>query len=168
MTDEEKKETEPSSSDLPQPPPSTPTRRRTVKSPSRVVTARAVRSSLAKSPTSNKNNILPKDTDVPATQNLEKDEDRSEKNITEKKSPIKEDSGKSFKPPSTPPRPPNNLRLKNTNKTSPRKMSPNELRLPKLATSPVHQEINTVSETSPKLILPKLIESSMQSTRVAQ
>ncbi|XP_014601435.1 PREDICTED: microtubule-associated protein tau isoform X3 [Polistes canadensis] len=169
ITDEEKKETETRSSELPQPPPSTPTRGRTVKSPSRVVTAQAVRSSLAKSPTSNKNNILPKDADSPATQNLEKNEDsRNEKNITEKKSPMKEDSGKSLKPPSTPPRPPNNLRLKNINKTSPGKMSPNELRLPKLATSPVHQEINTVSETSPKLILPKLIESSIQSTRVAQ
>ncbi|XP_015178629.1 PREDICTED: microtubule-associated protein futsch-like isoform X2 [Polistes dominula] len=169
ITDEEKKETETRNSDLPQPPPSTPTRGRTVKSPSRVVTAQAVRSSLAKSPTSNKNNVLPKDADVPpAAQNLQRDEDRSEKTITEKKSPIKEDSVKSLKPPSTPPRPPNNLKLKYTNKTSPRKTSPNELRLPKLATSPVHQEINTVSETSPKLILPKLIESSMQSTRVAQ
>ncbi|KAK2588601.1 hypothetical protein KPH14_006371 [Odynerus spinipes] len=165
--DEDKTQTETKNGDLPQPPPTTPTRGRTVKSPSRVVTPQAVRSSLAKSPTTNKKNILPKSTEpVP---NAEETEEKGKINASEKKTTTQEDLSKSSKSPNNP-RPPNNLRLKGSNKTSPgspRKTPPNELRLPKLAASPVHQEINTVSETESKLTLPKLIESSMQSTRVA-
>ncbi|KAL2714881.1 microtubule-associated protein tau-like isoform X2 [Vespula squamosa] len=168
QTDEEKTQTRTKSSDLPQPPPSTPTRGRTIKSPSRVITARAVRSSLAKSPTSNKKDVLPKNTNGTTVQNVEKDEEKCKKNTYEKGSPIKESDPFKLSKPSNTPRPPNNLRLKNTDNTSPRKTSPNELRLPKLTASPVHQEVNTVSETHSKLTLPKLIESSMQSTRVAQ
>ncbi|KAF7386563.1 hypothetical protein HZH66_011015 [Vespula vulgaris] len=122
--------------------------------------------SLAKSPTSNKKDVLSKNTNDTSIQNVEKDEEK--KNTYEKRSPIKESDPFKLSKPSNTPRPPNNLRLRNTDNTSPRKTSPNELRLPKLTASPVHQEVNTVSETHSKLILPKLIESSMQSTRVAQ
>lgn len=168
QTDEEKTQTKTKSSDLPQPPPSTPTRGRNTKSPSRPITAQAVRSSLAKSPTSNKKDVLSKNTNGTLAQSAVKDEDKNKKNIYEKKSTIKESDPFELSKPSNTPRPPNNLRLKNTDKTSPKKTSPNVLRLPKLTASPVHQEVNTVSETHSKLTLPKLIESSMQSTRVAQ
>lgn len=131
-----------------------------------MITAQAVRSSLAKSPTSNKKDVLSKNTNDTSIQNVEKNEEK--KNTYEKRSPIKESDPFKLSKPSNTPRPPNNLRLRNTDNTSPRKTSPNELRLPKLTASPVHQEVNTVSETHSKLILPKLIESSMQSTRVAQ
>lgn len=157
------------SSDLPQPPPSTPTRGRTTRSPSRVITAQAVRSSLAKSPTSIKKDVLLENTNGTSVQYVEKDEEKGKKNTYEKRSPIKESDPLKLSKPSSTPRPPNNLRLKSADKTSPRKTSPNELRLPKLTASPVHQEVNTsVSETHSELTLPKLIESSMQSTRVAQ
>lgn len=141
-----------------------------------MVTPQAVRSSLAKSPTTNKKNALPKSTE--SVGNSE-ETDKSKVDVSEKKNTVKEDSTKLSKntvkeesskssKPSNPPRPPNNLRLKNkTSPGSPKKTSPNELRLPKLAASPVHSEVNTVSETESKLTLPKLIESPMQSTRVA-
>lgn len=163
--EEDKTHAQTKNGDLPQPPPSTPTRGRTVKSPSRVVTPQAVRSSLAKSPTTNKKNILPKNTEP--VSNTEEIQEKNKINSSDKKNSIKEDVPKTSKPANAP-RPPNNLRLKNkTSPGSPKKTSPHELRLPKLAASPVQQEVNAISETESKLTLPKLIESSMQSARVA-
>ncbi|XP_036145564.1 proteoglycan 4 [Monomorium pharaonis] len=43
--------------------------------------------------------------------------------------------------------------------------SPKELRLPKLAPSPISQEANPVVETHSKITLPKLIEPSSKSNR---
>lgn len=150
----------------PQPPPSTPTKARTATSPSTIVTPKAVRNSLAKSPESvapKKNLMSPGE--HPQINGTQKKGQNSEG--TESKGTAKERIIKS----PTSPRPPSNLRLKSPDKSSSntsRKASPKELKLPKLAASPPLQDNNTpITETHSKITLPKLIETSGQPARVA-
>ncbi|CAD1469755.1 unnamed protein product, partial [Heterotrigona itama] len=221
--------------DFPQPPPSTPTKARNLRSPS-MVTPKAVRSSLAKSPetvglkrsasplqtteTENRNKKSPSSEDEnvikgktakspinsnnseskdlenrtarspvsPSISNnvqLKNPEDKTTKspissrppssrlkNLEEKvaKSPtssrppssvsLKSPEERAIKSPNSP-RSPNSLRIKSPDKSSSQmsgKLSPKELRLPKLAPSPIPQETATLSEISTKISLPKLTE----------
>ncbi|XP_053977618.1 uncharacterized protein LOC128875771 [Hylaeus volcanicus] len=146
--------------DLPQPPPTTPTKTQKLPSPSSVVTPKAVRNSFARSSEtvrSRKNSSTHETAEVESEMKKSPNLEHS-KNIT---------NNKTGRPPSGA-HPPNNLRLKSPD--SPRmsgKASPTKLRLPKLAPSPTPQETIPNPDTSPKVSLPKLIEPSMQSTRVA-
>ncbi|XP_032667277.1 nucleolar protein dao-5 isoform X2 [Odontomachus brunneus] len=167
----------------PQPPPSTPTRARHVTSPSSVVTPRAVRNGLAKSP----------DATTPRRQLAPEGLTVVDGRASKTPSPDATEGGgvaKSRSPRSpTSPRPPSNLRIKSAGERSsprmspgtptkaspgtpkkaspgtPRKASPKELRLPKLASSPTPQEASPATENHSKIILPKLIEP--QAARIA-
>ncbi|KAL0104466.1 hypothetical protein PUN28_017296 [Cardiocondyla obscurior] len=171
--------------ETPQPPPSTPTKVRGVVSPSPVVTPQAVRSGLAKTP----------EATTPRRQVAQETGGSALANDRAIKTPSPDvihgkDAAKGRSPGRSPttPRPPSSLSIKPASdksslgtpkKTSPgtprrvspgtpRKTSPKELRLPKLASSPVSQETSpAVVETHSKITLPKLIEPSSQSTRMA-
>lgn len=170
----------------PQPPPSTPTKARGVTSPSSIVTPRAVRSGLAKSPES----TTPRRQHAQETEGLTLANGRASTTLSpdatnDRNTP----KGRSPRSPSSP-RPPSSLRVKSAddksspgtprktspgtpNKTSPgtprKTPSPRELRLPKLTSSPIPQE-NTnpaVPETQSKITLPKLVEPSSKAARMA-
>ncbi|XP_014469164.1 PREDICTED: serine/arginine repetitive matrix protein 2 [Dinoponera quadriceps] len=164
--------------EMPQPPPSTPTRVRHVTSPSSVVTPRAVRNGLAKSP----------DASTPRRQLVQETEGglnvADERSASKTPSPDATEGGSAAKSRSPrSPRPPSSLRVKSASdrssprmspstpsKTSPgtpRKTSPRELRLPKLASSPTPQEASPAPESHSKITLPKLIEPSSQAARMA-
>ncbi|XP_031838274.2 microtubule-associated protein tau isoform X2 [Nomia melanderi] len=146
--------TEPSKENLPQPPPTTPTKTRKLPSPSSMVTSKAVRNSFAKSSeaTESKKNSLSKDT---------------AKAVSESKKNLNLENGKTATEDRTPKSPTSTecSNLKSPNKSSlrtPRKTSPKNIRFPKLAPSPVPPEAVPVSETHSKISLPKLIEHSAQ------
>lgn len=166
----------------PQPPPSTPTRARHVTSPSSVVTPRAVRNGLAKSP----------DATTPRRQFAQENEGLTVADGRASKTPSPDATeggnvARSRSPRSpTSARPPSSLRVKSaseksspasprtspgtpsrTSPATPRKPSPRELRLPKLASSPTPQEASPAPENHSKITLPKLIEPSSQATRMA-
>ncbi|XP_076161850.1 uncharacterized protein LOC143143883 [Ptiloglossa arizonensis] len=146
--------------DLPQPPPTTPTKTQKLPSPSSMVTPKAIRNSFAKSSEAveskrklSTHKIAETESEMNTNQNLE-----NSKNVT---------NDKATKP-ST--HPLNNFQLKIPDKSTsriPGKTSPTKLRLPKLAPSPTPQETTPSSDTYSKISLPKLIEPSTQSTRVA-
>ncbi|XP_026300292.1 microtubule-associated protein 2 isoform X6 [Apis mellifera] len=180
--------------DLPQPPPSTPTKIQNLPSPSSMVTPKAVRSSLAKSPEigskknsssleiiekedGNKKNLSSEDRNIMKNRtakspiishSLNNSQAKSPENRTMKSptsshilnnSELKSPEDKTMKSPISP-RSVNNLRVKSPDKSSSHisgKISPKELRLPKLAPSPTPQEI-TISEVNAKINLPKLTE----------
>lgn len=78
-------------------------------------------------------------------------------------SALKTSEDKTIKSPISP-RSANNLRVKSPDKSSSHisgKISPKELRLPKLAPSPTLQEITTIPEVNAKINLPKLTERTM-------
>ncbi|XP_072743392.1 uncharacterized protein Tau isoform X2 [Anoplolepis gracilipes] len=180
----------------PQPPPSTPTK--AVTSPSSIVTPRAVRSGLAKSPEST----------TPKRQLAQETEGLTLANGQTSKTPLPDATNDRNTPKGrspTSPRPPSSLRIKSADEKSslgtprktspgtprkpspgtPRKTSPNtpnktspgtprkspsprELRLPKLAPSPIPQEASPAApETHSKITLPKLIEPSSKAARMA-
>lgn len=167
----------------PQPPPSTPTKTRGVVSPSSVVTPQAVRTGLAKSPeATTPRRQLTQEAGGPTLTNGSSKAPSPD--VTNSKSTPK---GRSQRSP-TSPRPPSSLRVRSAGDKSspgtPRKTSPGtpsrispgtprntpspkELRLPKLASSPISQATPAVAETHPKITLPKLIEPSSHSARMA-
>ncbi|XP_029173738.1 proteoglycan 4-like, partial [Nylanderia fulva] len=158
----------------PQPPPSTPTKARGATSPSSVVTPRAVRSGLARSP----------EATTPRRQLAQETESLTPANGQTSKTPPPDVTNNRNTPKGrspTSPRPPSSLRVKSAgdksspstpNKTSPgtprKTPSPRELRLPKLASSPISQEASPATpETQSKITLPKLIEPSSKAARMA-
>ncbi|XP_076650730.1 microtubule-associated protein tau isoform X2 [Halictus rubicundus] len=139
---------------LPQPPPTTPTKIRKLPSPSSMVTPKAVRSSFAKSSEAaeSKKNPSPKETVKVAS------ETRKNLKLANIKAVADEKIAKSPSPEH-----PVNPRLKSPDKSSPntpRKASPINIRLPKLAPSPTPPEAIPISEIHSKISLPKLIEPS--------
>jgi len=176
----------------PHPPPTTPTKTRSVTPPSSIVTPQAVKSGLAKSPeatTPKRQHALEAEGSILAngrTSKTPSPDAINDKNTTKdrsSRSPIS-------------PRPPSSLRVKSagdkstpstsgktspgtprtspliSNKTSPatprKTPSPKALRLPKLAPSPIPQEASpATTETQVKISLPKLMEPSSQVTRMA-
>ncbi|XP_043601067.1 microtubule-associated protein 4 isoform X4 [Bombus pyrosoma] len=100
----------------------------------------------------------------PSSSSLKSPEDRAMESIISPRpssgTSVKGLEDKAMKSPNSP-RPPNSLRLKSPDKSSShmsRKVSPKELRLPKLAPSPTPQETAIVSEINTKISLPKLTE----------
>nr|XP_012221483.1 PREDICTED: proteoglycan 4-like [Linepithema humile] len=183
-TPEENSKTNDNDIPEPQPPPTTPTKTRSVTPPSSIVTPRAVRSGLAKSP----------EATTPRRQHALETEGSTLVNGRTSKTPspdaINDRNTSKDRSPRSPisPRPPSSLRVKSAgdkstpstprtspltpSKTSPgtprKTPSPKELRLPKLAPSPIPQETSPATpETHVKISLPKLIEPSSQATRMA-
>ncbi|XP_071635621.1 uncharacterized protein Tau isoform X2 [Temnothorax longispinosus] len=185
-----------SDNEMPQPPPSTPTKVRGAVSPSSVVTPRAVKSGLAKSPdatTATPRGQFTQETGGPTLANGRTFKTPSPDVTNSKGTP----KGRSARRSPTSPRPPSSLRVRSAGDESspgtprkpspgtprkpspgtpsrispstPRKTpSPKELRLPKLASSPIPQEASpAAAETHSKITLPKLIEPSSQSARMA-
>ncbi|XP_076383244.1 microtubule-associated protein tau isoform X3 [Megalopta genalis] len=145
---------------LPQPPPTTPTKIRKLPSPSSMVTPKAVRSSFAKEATESKKNLSSKETAKVAS------EVKKNLNLANSKTVAEE---KIIKSP-TSPEYPNNPRLKSPDKSSShtlRKVSPKNIRLPKIVPSPTPPETTPITETHSKISLPKLIESPTQLSSVA-
>lgn len=158
----------------PQPPPSTPIRTRIVTSSSSVVTPGAIRSGLAKSPviaTSKTvtfmqetedlnfaNEYIPNTPSADMTNGKKKSRDRSPRSWTstrpssnlDVKSINKSSCGTLRKIYPTTPR--------NTSPNTPTEMSSEELRLPKLASSPIPQGTNPITENHSEITLPKLIK----------
>ncbi|XP_071562797.1 uncharacterized protein, partial [Temnothorax nylanderi] len=177
-----------SDNEMPQPPPSTPTKVRGAVSPSSVVTPRAVKSGLAKSPdatTATPRGQLTQETGGSTLANGRTFKTPSPDVTNSKGTP----KGRSPRRSPTSPRPPSSLRVRSAGDKSspgtprkpspgtpsrispstPRKTpSPKELRLPKLASSPIPQEASpAAAETHSKITLPKLTEPSSQSARMA-
>ncbi|XP_011873754.1 PREDICTED: proteoglycan 4-like [Vollenhovia emeryi] len=162
---------------MPQPPPSTPTKARGTVSPSAVVTPQAVRSGLARSPEA----TTPRGQLAQETGGSTPANGRASKTPPDVTSSRGTPKGRSPGRSPTSPRPPSSLRVRSagdksspgtprkTSPSTPRKTpSPKELRLPKLASSPISQEAGpAAAETHAKISLPKLIEPSSQSARMA-
>ncbi|XP_078038235.1 microtubule-associated protein tau isoform X2 [Augochlora pura] len=145
---------------LPQPPPTTPTKMRKLPSPTSVVTPKAVRSSFAKEATESKKSLSSKETAKPAG------EAKKNVNLMNAKTVAEE---KILKSPTTPEYP-NSPRLKSPDKSSPRtprRVSPKNIRLPKIVPSPTPPETTPITETHSKISLPKLIEPPAQLSSVA-
>ncbi|XP_011699080.1 PREDICTED: proteoglycan 4-like [Wasmannia auropunctata] len=183
----------------PQPPPSTPTKTRGAVSPSSVVTPRAVRSGLARSPeATTPRGRLAQETGGAATLANGLASKVPAPDVTNSGGTPK---GRSPGRSPTSPRPPSSLRVRSAGDKSspgtprqispgtprqtspgtpsrisprtprsPRKTpSPKELRLPKLASSPMSRSEASpaIAESHSKISLPKLIEPSSQSARTA-
>ncbi|XP_076295601.1 uncharacterized protein LOC143216439 [Lasioglossum baleicum] len=126
-----------------------------------MVTPKAVRSSFAKSSEAaeSKKSSSPKETVKVAS------ETRKNLNLANIKAVADEKIAKSPSPEY-----PVNPRLKSPDKSSPntpRKASPKNIRLPKLAPSPTPPETIPISKTDSKISLPKLIEPSKHLNSVA-
>ena len=138
--------------DLPQPPPTTPTKTQKPASTASVVTPKAVRTGLAKSPeVVGSQKILPY-----GTSDVESGIEKS-LNGEDSKNTTKDKTMKSPTSPQTP----KSFQQKNLDKSPPgtsRKTSSGTLRFPKLAQSPTPQEATSISDTHSPITLPKLIE----------
>ncbi|XP_076677732.1 microtubule-associated protein tau isoform X2 [Andrena cerasifolii] len=141
--------TEQRKEDLPQPPPTTPTKTQKPASTSSIVTPKAVRTGLAKSPevAGSKRNLPYGTSDVES--GMEKSLNGEDSKNTTK--------NKAMKSP-TSPQTQNSFQQKNLDKNTSRKISSGTLRFPKLAQSPTPQEATSISETHSPITLPKLLE----------
>lgn len=138
-------------------------KKRTVKSP---IISHSLNNSQAKSP-ENRTMKSPTSSHILNNSELKSPEDSSTKIPTSSRpsnnSALKTSEDKTIKSPIFP-RSANNLRVKSPDKSSSHisgKISPKELRLPKLAPSPTPQEITTIPEVNAKINLPKLTERTM-------